>query len=401
MLLKSYEVTCVLKETDNEYLLFLSKLKNKIISSQQDAVISVNKELLMFYWEIGNLILDKKKEQGWQEDIVNSLSNDLKATFPDMMGLSEKNIRYICKFAEEYKDKKFIQEAAAQISWSHNLILMDKISDLNKTISYINKIIENGWSKNVLLNKIELEYGVEAGEDIEDNILESNTNENNIREDNIISSKTVELQDITEDVEEDYMNENDLHASNDIDFKDILSIARSELSVQILKDPYILDLLNFSEKLNERDLEKQLINHITKFFIELDKGFAFVGSKYHLPVVEGDYYIDLLFYNLKLRCYVAVELKIGKFKPEYLGKLSFYLSLVDDSLKKKEDSSAIGIILCKDEDKLIVQYAFKGATGLEEDKEYMLTKNIPEEFKSTLPTVKELGDGIKNKLLKG
>lgn len=390
----------MLKEADNEYLLFLSKLKNKIISSQQDAVTSVNRELLMFYWEIGNFILDKKKEQGSEEDIINNLSNDLKAAFPDMIGLSEKNIRYMCKFAEEYKDKKFIQEMAAQITWSHNLILMDKISDLNKTISYINKIIENGWSKNVLLNKIELEYGVEAGEIAEDSVLKNNTNENDLNENDIISSKNAEVEDITEEIVEDYTTGDSLESNNDINSKDILSTARSELSVQILKDPYILDLLNFSEKLNERDLEKQLIDDITKFFIELDKGFAFIGSKYHLPVVGGDYYVDILFYNLKLRCYIAVELKIGKFKPEYLGKLSFYLSLVDDSLKKKEDSSAIGIILCKDDDKLIVQYAFKGTTGLEEDTEYMLTKNIPEEFKDILPTVKVLGDGIKNKLLK-
>lgn len=390
----------MLKKSDNEYLLFLSELKNKIISSQQDAVISVNKELLMFYWEIGNLILDKKNEHGWEEDIINTLSNDLKLVFPDTQGLSEKNIRYMCKFAEEYKDKKFIQEIAAQISWSHNLILMDKISDLNKTISYINKIIENGWSKNVLLNKIELEYGIEEGSVTEDNILESNITENNIIDNNIINSKNVEIEDISENVVEDYTTENNVYENNSINFKDILSVARSELSVQILKDPYILDLLNFSEKLIERDLEKQLIDHITKFFIELNKGFAFVGNKYHLPVAGGDYYIDLLFYNLKLRCYVAVELKIGQFKPEYLGKLSFYLSLTDDSLRREEDSSAIGVILCKDEDKLIVQYAFKGTTELGEDTEYMLTKNIPEEFKSILPTVKEIGDGIKNKLLK-
>lgn len=380
----------MLKETDKEYVLFLNKLKNKIVSSQQDAVISVNKELLMFYWEIGNFILDKKKEQGWEDNIINSLSNDLKVAFPEIRGLDEKNIRYMCKFAEEYKDKKFIEEVAAQISWSHNLILMDKITDLNKTISYINKIIENGWSKNVLLNKIALEYGIEEDMFTEDTALQNN----------IIKIKDRELQDITEEVVEDYMNENDFDENSSINFKDISSAARSELSIEILKDPYILDLLNFSEKLIERNLEKQLIDHIIKFFIELDKGFAFVGSKYHLPVAGGDYYIDLLFYNLKLRCYVAVDLKIGKFKPEYLGKLSFYLSLIDDSLKKKEDSSAVGIILCKDEDKLIVQYAFKGSVGLGEDTEYMLTKNIPEEFKSILPTVKEIGDGIKNKLLK-
>lgn len=380
----------MLKETDKEYVLFLNKLKNKIVSSQQDAVISVNKELLMFYWEIGNFILDKKKEQGWEDNIINSLSNDLKVAFPEIRGLDEKNIRYMCKFAEEYKDKKFIEEVAAQISWSHNLILMDKITDLNKTISYINKIIENGWSKNVLLNKIALEYGIE-----EDMFTEGTALHNNI-----IKIKDRELQDMTEEVVEDYVNENDFDENGSISFKDISSTARSELSIEILKDPYILDLLNFSEKLIERNLEKQLIDHIIKFFIELDKGFAFVGSKYHLPVAGGDYYIDLLFYNLKLRCYVAVDLKIGKFKPEYLGKLSFYLSLIDDSLKKKEDSSAVGIILCKDEDKLIVQYAFKGSVGLGEDTEYMLTKNIPEEFKSILPTVKEIGDGIKNKLLK-
>ena len=185
----------MLKKADNEYLIFLNKLKNKIIISQQEAIIAVNKELLMLYWEIGSLILEKKNEQGWEEDIINVLSNDLKTVFPDMQGLSEKNIRYMCKFAEEYKDEKFIQQVAAQISWSHNLILMDKISDLNKTISYINKIIENGWSKNVLLNKIELEYGIGEGRILEDNDIEENILGNNVTEDNIIS-KNIELEDI-------------------------------------------------------------------------------------------------------------------------------------------------------------------------------------------------------------
>jgi len=384
----------VLKKANSEYLPFLNKLKNKIINSQQDAVISVNKELIMFYWQIGNLILDEMEKQGWNEEIINSLSNDLKSSFPEVIGLSEKNIRYMCKFAKEYKNKEFIQEVASQISWSHNLILMDKVTGLNKTIEYINKIIENGWSKNVLLNKIELEYGVEEDEATENNISESSTSDNDI-----INSKDIEIKDLTEDTVEKQETVKNLDEDNSIDFKDILPTAHPELSAQILKDPYILDLLNFSEKLDERDLEKQLIDCVTKFFIELDKGFALVGNNYHLPVKEGDYYVDMLFYNLRLRCYIAVELKIGKFKRECLGKLGFYLSLIDDSLKKKEDSSAVGIVLCKDEDKLIVQYAFNGSTALE-DKEYMLTKNIPEEFKHVLPTVKEIGDGIKNKLLK-
>lgn len=390
----------MLNKANNEYLLFLNKIKNRIIISQQEAVIAVNKELLMLYWEIGSLILEKKNEQGWEEDIINILSNDLKTVFPDMQGLSEKNIRYMCKFAEEYKDEKFIQQVAAQISWSHNLILMDKISDLNKTISYINKIIENGWSKNVLLNKIELEYGIGEGRILEDNDIEENILGNNVTEDKIIDSKNIELEDIKAHIATECTTKNDDGEDNIIDFKDVLPISRSELSAQMLKDPYVLDLLNFSEKIDERDLEKQLIDHVIKFFIELGTGFAYVGNKYHLRVAGGDYYIDLLFYNLKLRCYVCVELKIGRFKPEYLGKLSFYLSLIDDSLNRQEDSSAIGVIICKDGDKLIVQYAFKGTTDLGEDTEYILTKDIPDEFKCSLPTVREIGDGIKNKLLK-
>lgn len=385
----------MLKKEDNEYLTFLSRLKNKIMTSQQDAVIAVNKELIMLYWEIGNLILQKKNEQGWEEDIINNLSNDLKIVFPDMQGFYAKNIKYMCKFAEEYKDQKFIEQVASQISWSHNLILMDKISDVNKTISYINKIIENGWSKSALLNKIELEYGI--GEDTtEEDITTENTSlENNLEENNVDNSEEIENKEIENEVAVD---------SNSIDiiedFNEILPIEHSEMSIQMLKDSYMLDLLNFSEKTIERDLEKQLINHITKFFIELHAGFAFVGDKYHLEVAGGDYYIDLLFYNLNLRCYVCVELKIGKFKPEYLGKLSFHLSLIDDALKGKGDNSAIGIILCKDEEKLIVQYAFKDTADGGDDTEYKLTQEIPDEFKNNLPSVKKIGDGIKEKLIK-
>ena len=188
----------MLNKGDNEYLIFLNKLKNKIVISQQEAVIEVNKELLMLYWEIGSLILEKQNEQGWENEVINNLSNDLKIVFPDMQGLSEKNIRYMCKFAEEYKDRNFIQQVAAQISWSHNLILMDKISDLNKVISYINKIIENGWSKNVLLNKIELEYGIGESDITEDNILEDNIRLDNITENSIIN-KNIETKNINED----------------------------------------------------------------------------------------------------------------------------------------------------------------------------------------------------------
>ncbi len=382
----------MLKEYSKEYVVFLNNLKDKIINSQQKAVMSVNIELLMLYWNIGNLILKKQSEGILQDIIIDELSKDLKIAFPNMQSFSEKNLKYMCKFAEEYKDEKFVKQVASKISWSHNIVLIDKVSDYNKKIYYINKIVENSWEKNTLFNQIELEF--ETDENLEENNnLEDIAQEqsNDIEHISIIENKP-----ILNDTEEYNITLEEIVEDNK-DYSEDENDSQDNISIQLLKDSYILDFLTFLEEEAEKDLEKQFKNHVTKYFLELNSGFAFVGNDYHIEVQEEDYYVGLLFYNLKIRCYVNIELKIGSFRPEYLGKLSFYLSLIDDKLKREHDKPAIGIVLCKDEEKLIVQYAFKDITKSEKDTEYSLTQDIPKEFKSSLPTVKEIGLGIKEK----
>lgn len=396
----------MLKEYDKGYVIFLNKLKDKIIDSQQKAVMSVNKELLLLYWNIGNLILNKQGEGILEDLIIDELSKDLKIAFPNMQGFSERNLRCMRKFAEAYKDEEFVKEVASKISWSHNIILMDKIDDYDKRVYYINKIIENSWEKTTLIKEIEFE----------------NSEEENL---NYVDEKENYEEDTsTKDIDEIYVNEKQ---NSKVDINDVIEnkplvntvekteselkelweekddhidemILKQDISIELIKDKYMLDFLTFLEEATEKDLQKQFEKHVVEYFLEINASFSFVGSNFHIEVEKEDYYVGLLFYNLDIRCYVNVELKIGNFRPEYLGKLSFYLSLIDDKLKKNEDKPSIGILICKDEEKLIVQYAFKDDVNSEEDKEYSLAQDIPKEFKSILPTVKKIGLGVKEKL---
>ncbi|NMM63394.1 DUF1016 domain-containing protein [Clostridium sp. P21] len=377
----------MLREYDKGYVTFFNELKDKIIDSQQKAVVSVNKKLLMLYWSIGNLILNKQTEGVLEDLIIDELSKDLKIAFPSMQGFSERNLRYMRKFAEAYTDEEFVREVASKISWSHNIILMDKVSDYDKKVYYINKIIENSWDKNTLICEIELEL-----EDCEEQNLNNTLEEDNYSED--INQDENSKSECNDDIENKPIVDNVDEDNNYIE--EITS--KQDISIQLTKDSYMLDFLTFLDEAEEKDLQKQFESYVTKYFLELHSGFAFVGSNYHIKIEEGDYYVGLLFYNLDIRCYVNIELKIGKFRPEYLGKLSFYLSLIDGKLKKEEDKSSIGILICKDEEKLIVQYAFKDSESSEEDTEYSLTQDIPKEFKLILPTVKKIGLGIKEKL---
>lgn len=340
-----------LEEENNVYINFFKNIKNKIIDSQRKAVIAVNTEIIMLYWEIGNLILEKQGSYGWGSKIIDNLAMDLKGAFPEIKGFSSRNLKYMRKLADEYRDIEFVQQVVAQISWSHNIILMDKVADIEIRKWYIQKSIENGWSRNILLNQISY------------NLYERQALENKIT-----------------------------------NFDKTLVDPQSELATQTLKDPYVFDFLTLSEDAKEKDLEAQLVKHITKFLLELGSGFAFVGNQYHLEIGGDDYYIDLLFYHLKLRCYVVIELKTGKFKPEYAGKLNFYLSAVDDLLKTENDNPSIGIILCKEKNKLIAEYALKDMTKPIGVSEYKILQNIPEELKSSLPTVEEIEEELEKEL---
>lgn len=322
-----------------EYISLLEELKNKIKISQNRAILSVNKELIFLYYEIGKIILKNQSQKGWGSKIIENLAEDLRKEFPNMKGLSLRNLRYMRLFAESYP-AEFVQQSVAQLSWGHNIALLDKVSS-NKRDWYAKKAIENGWSRNVMIHQIE----------------------SNLYERMLLEGKT--------------------H-----NFSQTLPDKNSELAAETLKDPYIFDFLNLSESYLEKELEDSLVENITKFLLELGKGFAYVGRQYHLEVGGEDFYIDLLFYHLKLRSYIVIELKTGKFKPEYAGKMNFYLSAVDDLLKHKDDNKSIGIILCKDKNTTIAEYALRDNSKPIGVSEYKLS--LPAELAKELPTVEQL-----------
>lgn len=322
-----------------EYISLLEELKNKIKISQNRAILSVNKELIFLYYEIGKIILKNQSQKGWGSKIIENLAEDLRKEFPNMKGLSLRNLRYMRLFAESYP-AEIVQEMLAQLSWYHNQALLDKVP-LEKREWYAKKCIENGWSRNVMVHQIE----------------------SNLYERMLLEGKT--------------------H-----NFSQTLPDKNSELAAETLKDPYIFDFLNLSESYLEKELEDSLVENITKFLLELGKGFAYVGRQYHLEVGGEDFYIDLLFYHLKLRSYIVIELKTGKFKPEYAGKMNFYLSAVDDLLKHKDDNKSIGIILCKDKNTTIAEYALRDNSKPIGVSEYKLS--LPAELAKELPTVEQL-----------
>jgi predicted nuclease of restriction endonuclease-like (RecB) superfamily len=335
----------------DEYRRMLKEIKAQIINSQYKAITAVNRELILLYWNIGKVILDNQKKEGWGGKFIDNLSRDLMAEFPDLKGFSVRNLKYMRKFAEEYKELEFVQQVAAQIPWWHNVILMDKIKDNVKREWYIQKIMENGWSRNVLVHQIEI--------------------------------RLYERQHLSEKI---------------ANYTNILPLPQSELATETLKDPYIFDFIAFRENINEKDIEKQLVQKITKFLLELGAGFAFIGNQYHLNIANEDYYLDLLFYHIKLRCYVVIELKTGKFKPEYAGKLNFYLAAVDELLKSEHDNASIGIILCKEKNKLIAEYSLKDMTKPIGISEYRLLQEIPSDLQGTLPSIAQLEEELAEKL---
>jgi len=327
---------------NKEYIEWLDKLKSRIRKTQIKAALSANAELLQLYWDIGKDLFDKKENQGWGNSIVDNLSKDLKSAFPNMQGFSRRNLFYMRSFYIFYKsDFIKVQRLVAQIPWSHNIKIISKSKGINEAIFYLNETVENGWSRDVLDLQIENELFKRQGKAI--------TN-----------------------------------------FSKSLPEPDSDLAKQTLKDPYLFDFLTLSKEANEKNIEDQLTKHITKFLLELGKGFAFVGRQYHLEVGEKDFFIDLLFYHTKLRCYVVIELKATGFKPEYAGKLNFYLSAVDSSVKANDDNPTIGILLCKERDKIEAEYSLRGITQPIGIAEYKLSKAIPTNIKSELPTIEEI-----------
>lgn len=333
--------------TNKNYQQLFADIKQKIQNSQVKAIVSVNQEMLLLYWEIGQLILNRQEKEGWGANVINQLSTDLKKAFPAKKGFSSRNLGYMKRFAKTYSDLSILQQPVAKISWGHNIVLFHKCNDEKERFWYAKKAIANGWSRNVMVHQIELGLYNRQGKAV--------TN-----------------------------------------FSKKLPTPQSDMAQQTLKDPYILDFLNLQEDVLERELEDAIVKHITKFLLELGKGFAFVGRQYYLEIGGDEFFIDLLFYHLELRCYIAIDLKTGKFKPEYAGKMNFYLSVLDDTVKKEYDNPSIGIVLCKSKNNVTAEYALKNIDKPIGISEYELTKAIPQDLQSQLPTIEDLEKELKD-----
>ena len=329
----------------SEYISIVENIKREIKAAQYRAAIHANVDMLLLYHDIGCVINEHKL---WGNRFIDNLATDIRIDFPESKGYSVRNLKYMAKFAETYPNREFVQTVSAQIPWSHNIAIIEKVKDPEQRIWYIQKTAENGWSHNVLIHQIE--------------------------------SGLYQRQVLVDKV------------SN---FESRLPSPQSELAAQTMKDPYVFDFIPFREEMLERDIEQALVRDVTKLLLELGTGFAFLGNQYHLNVGGDDFYIDLLFYNLNLRCYVVIELKAGDFKPEYAGQLNFYLSAVDGILKKEEDNPSIGLLLCKSKNNLVAEYSLKDISKPIGVSEYKVTRSLPDALEEQLPSVEDIQKRIK------
>lgn len=336
-----------LASTPDGYTEWLVDLKSRIHSAQQRAALAVNRELVLLYWQIGRDILARQAEQGWGAKVIERLAHDLRTAFPEMKGFSRANLMYMRAFAEAWPDSEIVQQAVGRLPWGHNLVLLTRLKDPQQRLAYAHSAIANGWSRNVLNIHIETRLLERTGKAV--------TN-----------------------------------------FELSLPKPQSDLAHESLKDPYRLDFLGLGKEAGERDIENALVKHVTDFLLELGAGFAFVGRQVMLDVGGDEFFIDLLFYHLKLRCYVVIELKAGKFKPEHLGQLGFYLTAVDRQVKSEQDNPTIGLLLCKSKNKVVAEYALGDKTQPMGIAEYKLLESLPAELQTSLPSIeqieRELGD---------
>jgi predicted nuclease of restriction endonuclease-like (RecB) superfamily len=326
-----------------EYKAFFKEIKEKILISQVKAALAVNHELINLYWEIGSKIHLKQKDEGWGAKTIENLANDLKSTFPEMKGFSYRNLKYMVHFAKEYPDLAIGQQVVAQIPWGHNILLLQKLEAIQDRLWYAHKTIEYGWSRNVLLHWLDSGLHKREGKAI--------TN-----------------------------------------FQITLPFPQSDLAHQTLKDPYCFDFLTLRDKHDEQELESGLLDHVQRFLLELGTGFSLVGRQVHLEVGDQDFYIDLLFYHYKLRCFIVVELKATDFKPEFVGKMNFYLSAVDDKMRHPDDKSTIGLLLCKGKNKVVAEYALRDVNkpiGISQY-EAKIIESLPDELKRSLPSIEQI-----------
>lgn len=332
----------------DDYPDLLNRLKERILSAQVKAALSVNRELVLLYWQIGRDISERMHQSKWGSKTIDQLSRDLAKTFPDSKSFSPRNLMFMRRFSEAWPDEQIVKQLVSQIPWGHNLRILGSVKQEQDRIWYIQQTIANGWSRNVLIHQIDSGLHERQGQ--------ATTN-----------------------------------------FERSLPTSQSDLANQLLKDPYNFDFLTISKDAHENELQKGLIAHLREFMIELGVGFAYVGSQVHLEVGGDDYYLDLVFYHLKLRCFVVIDLKTGKFKPEYAGKMNFYLAAVDDLLRHKDDEPSIGIIMCREKNKVVVEYSLRDVDRPIGVPRYVLTEALPSELASQLPTIEQIENEIRDR----
>ncbi len=345
-----------------DYPLLLKDIKQRVRYSQVRAMMSVNAELIQLYWELGQLIDFRQKKEGWGTEVIPRLARDLHNELPEEKGFSERNIKRMLAFYREYAQLPFIPQSLRQedhdakvsqpvalfsvelmrsIPWGHHVELMSKIKDKAVRAWYMSSCVENGWSRNVLLMQISTSAHTRQGKAV-----------NN--------------------------------------FSLCLPEYESDMVQQTLKDPYLFDFLTLEKGFHERALETALIQHLERFLLELGQGFAFVGRQYHLEIGDQDFYIDLLFYHLKLRCFVVIDLKRGDFKPEYAGKMSFYCNVVDDKLRYEGDNPTIGLILCQQPNRVLAEYTLRGIEKPIGVSSFEISEALPESLQTSLPSIELL-----------
>jgi len=339
----------------SEYKKFIQKIKTKVQQAQIKASIKVNVELLKFYWELGEEIIEKQKSASWGSSFLQQINRDLTTAFPDIKGFSLSNIQYIRRWVLFYTKSgtscaiftKEHLDMLTHIPWGHNRVITSKSKSVTEALYYASQTLKYGWSRAVLVHQIESQLYEREGRAL--------TN-----------------------------------------FSKALPQPQSDLAHQMLKDPYNFDFLTLTKDFKERELEKALIDNITSFLLELGSGFAFIGKQKHIHVGERDFYIDLLFYHTQMHCYVVIELKTVDFEPEFAGKLNFYIKAVDMQIKSDRDEPTIGILLCKGKDKTLVEYALSDIHKPMGVSEYELTNTLPKELKSSLPSIEEIEEELKN-----
>jgi len=327
---------------NKEFQTFIKELKQKIYSTKNKAVLSANRFMIELYFDIGKEIVNRQEKYGWGKSVVEEMSKELKKEFGEKSGYSASNLWRMRNFYLAYRDYPNLAQLVREISWSQNILIFEKCKDIKEREYYIKKTIEFGWNRNILLHHIKTD-------------LYHRDNKN---------KKTT-------------------------NFSITLSNELSELATDIIKSEYNLEFLGINQDFKERELEKSILDNLQKFLLELGVGFSFVGSQYKLSVGENEYFVDLLFFHRKLNSLVAIELKIGKFKPEYAGKMNFYLNILNDKVKMPHENPAIGIILCTDKDNIEVEYALQNLNQPMGVSTYIINQQLPKDYEKYLPTKDE------------